>query len=106
MKGSFISKSSGDTTGAARCPGPTNPGAGGGTFTTRLIPRRCDMFSPSEINFPVHLYLFAERALCAIRVVPYRRRSRSSHKETPCLPYCDAIHPCVAGFALKMLLKP
>lgn len=29
MKGSFISRVSGDTTGAARCPGPTNPGADG-----------------------------------------------------------------------------
>src|ERR1700685_4579967 len=52
MKGWFISKFSGDTTGAARCPGPTNPGSAGGTLTTRLILRCCDMSSPSEINSP------------------------------------------------------
>src|ERR1700758_5644804 len=61
MKGSFISKFSGDTTGAARCPGPTNPGAAGGTLTTRLILRCCDMSSPSEINSP-SLKTLAERS--------------------------------------------
>src|SRR5271169_1799528 len=80
MKGSFISKFSGDTTGAARCPRPTNPGATGGTLTTRLIPRCCDMFSPSEINFPVYLVTVAERAVSAIRVVAYPRRSRTSQQ--------------------------
>src|SRR5690348_17026742 len=54
MKGSFISKFSGDTTGAARCPGPTNPVAAGGTLTTRLILRCCDISSPSEKSIPVH----------------------------------------------------
>src|SRR5580658_3163475 len=40
MNGSLRRKSSGDTTCAAKCPGPTNPGASGGTVTTRAI-RRC-----------------------------------------------------------------
>src|ERR1019366_2035611 len=39
MNGSLRTKSSGDTTGAVRCPGPTNPGASGGTMTTRAILR-------------------------------------------------------------------
>src|SRR6266478_9341852 len=62
MKGSFISKFSGDTTGAARCPGPTNPGAAGGTLTTRLMLRFCDMSSPSE-STPRSLKTLAERAV-------------------------------------------
>src|SRR5579872_1451105 len=66
MKGSFISKFSGDTTGAARCPGPTNPGAAGGTLTTRLILRCCDISSPSEI----------------IRV-PYRRSCTQNARTIP-----------------------
>src|ERR1700746_162037 len=79
MKGSFISKFSVDTTGAARCPGPTNPGAAGGTVTTRLILRCCDMSSPSEINspFPQNTY---RTSGCAIRVL--YRRSCTQHAST------------------------
>src|SRR5579862_7595297 len=80
MKGSFISKFSGDTTGAARCPGPTNPGATGGTLTTRLIPRCCDMSSPLLLkSIPCLLKTLTERA-CAIRV-PHRR-SCTQHAST------------------------
>src|SRR5579864_4661401 len=101
MKGSFISKLSGDTTGAARCPGPTNPGAAGGTLTTRLIPRSCDMSSPSQIKFP-SLKTVTERALapfeCCIA-------DHALSTQVPFLSYCDAIYACVAAFALKMPLK-
>src|SRR5579864_8145855 len=96
MKGSFISKFSGDTTGAARCPGPTNPGAAGGTLTTRLILRCCDMSSPSEIN-----YRHSKRLLNG---VPHRRSWTYRGGPVPFI-YCDAIYACVAAFALKMPLK-
>src|SRR6266566_2459606 len=46
MNGSLRANSSGDTTRAARCPGPTNPGASGGTVTTRAI-RRCGFMMTS-----------------------------------------------------------
>src|SRR4029077_11642128 len=66
-------------TGAARCPGPTNPGAAGGTLTTRLILRCCDMSSPSEINSPFNQNAYRTGA-CATRV-PYRR-SCTQHAST------------------------
>src|ERR1700688_1762817 len=99
MKGSVISKFSGDTTGAARCPGPTNPGAAGGTLTTRLIPLCCDMTSPSDINSR-SLKTLAERAVAPFdcRIADY-----ALSREAPCLSYC--IYACIAAFALKMPLK-
>src|SRR5580658_5185942 len=101
MKGSVISKFSGDTTGAARCTGPTNPGAAGGTVTTRLIPRCCDMTSPSYIDSR-SLKTLAERA-----VAPFDRRiaDHALSGEAPFLSYHDAIYACIAAFALKMPLK-
>src|SRR5579871_391177 len=101
MKGSFISKFSGDTTGAARCPRPTNPGDTGGTFTTRLILRCCDMSSPSEINSPFRQNAYRTGG-CAVRM-PIA--DHALIREAPCRPYCDAIHACVAALALKMPLK-
>src|ERR1700688_2962743 len=77
MKGSVISKFSGDTTDAARCPGPTKPGAAGGTFTTRLIPRRCDMFPPSVIDLSGS---FGNRLLNG-RFAPFKQ-SRTAADET------------------------
>ena len=81
-----------------RCPGPTSPGTASGTLTTRLIPRCCDMFSPSETNSRS----LGNGLLNGIRVVQLRRDHAIRSKETPCLSYCEAIHACVAGFALKM----
>src|SRR6476620_4688220 len=101
MKGSFISKFSRDTTGAARCPGPTNPGAAGGTLTTRLILRCCDMSSPSEINSPLTQNA-AERAVAPFE---WRIADHALSTQVPFLSYCDAIYACVAAFALKIPLK-
>src|ERR1700745_2012416 len=101
MKGSFILKFSGDTTGAARCPGPTNPGAAGGTLTTRLILRCCDMSSPSGINSP-SLKNLTEQALVPLKC---RIADHALSTQVPFLSHCDAIYACVAAFALKMPLK-
>src|SRR5579862_9290152 len=101
MKGSFISKFSGDTTGVARCPGPTNPGAAGGTLTTRLILRCCDMSSPSEINSP-----FTQNAYpTALAPFECRIADHAPSTQVLFLSHCDAIYSCVAALALKMPLK-
>src|ERR1700731_36885 len=101
MKGSVISKFSGDTTGAARCPGPTNPGAAGGTLTTRLIPRSCDMSSLSQITFP------SLKTVTAGALAPFECciADHTSDTQVRFVPYCEALYACVAGFALKMPLK-
>src|ERR1700758_3282237 len=101
MKGSFISKFSGDTTGAARCPGPTNPGAAGGTLTTRLILRCCDMSPPSETNSP-SLKTLAEGAVAPFDC-PIADQYLTRGGTVP--PILRRNLPCAAAFALKIPLK-
>src|ERR1700722_19757444 len=106
MKGSVISKLSGDTTGAARCPGPTKPGAACGTFTTRLIPRRCDMFPPSVIDLSGS---FGNRLLDA-RFAPFkprpyrRRRDRRARPEPRRYLFHVGAHPDLVQFAALHIL--
>src|ERR1700675_231362 len=100
MKGVVISKFSGDTTGAARCPGPTNPGAAGGTLTTRLIPRSCDMSFSFRNQFPALKTLAERSALSPVMHLAARPRAFHILRRSLCLRRSPCGEDALEAFAV------